>query len=154
MTTQSNSIIKVSEVSISYKNVIPTSQRIKITGSASAFEILRQHWDDNTIELREQFKILLLNRAHKVLGISEISSGGISGTVVDPKLIFATALKANSSGIILAHNHPSGNLKPSHVDLQLTKKLVESGKFLELPIVDHIILTISGYFSFGDEGLI
>lgn len=102
----------------------------------------------------EEFKIILLNRANKVLGICPISLGGISGTIADPKLIFATALKASASGIILAHNHPSGNLKPSQVDIQLTKKLVEAGKFLDLGILDHLIIGSEGYLSFADEGLI
>jgi len=154
MATQSNSIFKVSEVNLSYKNIVPPSQRVKINGSVRAFELLLKNWSENTIELKEEFKILLLNRAHKVLGISIISSGGVSGTLVDPKLIFITALKVNSSGIILAHNHPSGNKQPSQADIQLTRKLVASGKLLELPIVDHLIITTSGYFSFADEGLI
>ena len=154
MATQSNSIFKVSEVNLSYKNVVPPSQRIKINGSVRAYELLLKNWSENTIELKEEFKILLLNRAHKVLGISVISSGGVSSTLVDPKLIFITALKANCSGIILAHNHPSGNRQPSQADIQLTRKLVQSGKLLELPIVDHLIITTCGYFSFADEGLI
>ena len=152
MTTQLNSIFKVSEVNLSYRNVVPPSQRIKINGSVRAFELLLKNWSENTIELKEEFKILLLNRAHKVLGISVISSGGVSGTL--PKLIFVTALKANCSGIILAHNHPSGNRQPSQADLQLTRKLTQSGKLLELQIVDHLIITTSGYFSLADEGLI
>jgi DNA repair protein RadC len=154
MDSQFTSIFKVSEVSLSYKNVVPPSQRVKINGSVRACELLLETWSENTIELKEEFKILLLNRAHKVLGISVISSGGVSGTLVDPKMIFVTALKANSSGLILSHNHPSGNLQPSQADIQLTRKLVASGKLLELPIIDHIILTTNGYFSFADEGLI
>lgn len=125
MSSQSNSFFKVSEVSLSYKNTVPPSQQVKINGSVRACELLLKNWSDDTIELKEEFKILLLNRAHKVLGISVISSGGVSGTLVDPKLIFITALKANScGGIILAHNHPSGNCQPSQADIQLTRKLV------------------------------
>ena len=154
MESQTTFIFKVSEVSLSYKNVVPPSQRVKINGSFGACQLLLENWAEDTIELKEEFKILLLNRAHKVLGISTISSGGVSGTLVDPKLVFITALKALSSGIILAHNHPSGNRQPSQADIQLTRKLVASGKLLELPIIDHIILTTNGYFSFADEGLI
>ena len=102
--------------------------------------------------MQEQFKILLLNRANKVLGIYEVSTGGMSGTVADPKLIFATALKACASSIILSHNHPSGNLKPSNADLQLTQKVKEGGKLLDIEVYDHIILTTEGYYSFADEG--
>lgn len=97
---------------------------------------------------------MILNRAQKVLGICEISQGGSSGTVADPKIIFALALKANASGIIVSHNHPSGNLRPSQADIDLTKKLKEGGKFLELQLLDHVIVTSEGYYSFADEGLV
>ncbi len=154
MTKLSKELFKVSEVTLTYRNRTPPAQRIKISGSADAYRILCSSWSENTIELKEDFKILLLNRAHKVLGISVISSGGVSGTLVDPKLIFVTALKANASGIVLAHNHPSGQLTPSSADMALTNKLVSSGKLLEIPIIDHLIITTSGYFSFADESLL
>lgn len=112
-----------------------------------------ESWDRDKLELLEQFRILLTNRANKVMGVVEISSGGISGTTADPKLIFATALKACASGIILAHNHPSGNLKPSQSDLDLTRKLKEAGKLLDIQVLDHLIITSEGYMSFADEGL-
>ncbi|MDZ7650383.1 MAG: JAB domain-containing protein [Cytophagales bacterium] len=97
---------------------------------------------------------MLTNRANKVLGIFELSTGGVSGTVADPKLIFAAALKGAASGMILAHNHPSGNLQPSQADLDLTKKIREAGKLLEIQLLDHVIVTSEGYYSFADEGLI
>jgi DNA repair protein RadC len=96
---------------------------------------------------------MLLNRANKVLGILEVSTGGVSGTVADPKVIFAAALKGNASGIIVAHNHPSGNLAASRADVDLTRKLKEAGKFLEIQVLDHVIVTTEKYFSFADEGL-
>jgi DNA repair protein RadC len=96
---------------------------------------------------------MLLNRANKVLGVLEISSGGISGTVADPKLIFAAALKAGASGLILSHNHPSSNLKPSQADISLTKKVKEGGTLLEIFVLDHIIVTSEGYYSFADENV-
>ena len=102
----------------------------------------------------EQFKVLLLNRANKVLGIFEVSSGGSTGTVADPKLIFAAAIKANACGIILAHNHPSGNLQPSQADIDLTKRMKEGGRLLEIQVLDHIIVTTEGYYSFADEGIL
>jgi DNA repair protein RadC len=83
-----------------------------------------------------------------------ISKGGQSGTIADPKIIFKTALEQNAAYIILAHNHPSGNLKPSTEDVRLTKKLVEGGKMMDLLVVDHLIITDKGYYSFADEGLI
>jgi DNA repair protein RadC len=109
-------------------------------------------WDD--LEYRESFAILLLNRANRVLGIANISSGGLSGTVADPKVIFQQALKANASSIILLHNHPSGNTQPSEADITLTRKMKECGKFLDLPVLDHLIVTTDGYYSFAYEGLI
>ncbi len=95
-----------------------------------------------------------MNRANKVLGLFEVSKGGISGTVADPKIIFTAALKGGASGIIVAHNHPSGNLTASQSDIDLTRKLKEAGKFLEIQLLDHVIVTTEGYFSFADEGLI
>ncbi len=101
----------------------------------------------------EQFKVLFLNQANKVLGIYEVSTGGITGTVADPRVIFAAALKANCCAIIISHNHPSGNLKPSRQDEELTQKIKQGGQLLDIKLLDHIILTAEEYFSFGDEGL-
>lgn len=105
------------------------------------------------MEFKEEFYIILLNRANQVLGWYKVSEGGMSGTVVDPKLIFSIALKGLSSSLILAHNHPSSNLKPSNEDINLTKRLKEAGALLEIPVLDHLILTTDGYYSFGDEGM-
>lgn len=95
---------------------------------------------------------MLLNRANKVLGIYEVSTGGISGTVADIRPIFAAAIKCNASSIILAHNHPSSNTKPSEADIQLTRRIKEAGKLPEVKVIDHIIVTVENYFSFADEG--
>lgn len=97
---------------------------------------------------------MLLNRANKVIGILKLSTGGTSATIAEPKLVFASSILSNASSIILAHNHPSGNLTPSQADIDLTKKLKEAGKFLEIPVLDHLIVTSEGYYSFADEGLI
>ncbi len=102
----------------------------------------------------EEFKILLLNRANRLIGYYSVSSGGISGTIADPRVIFAAALKACAVEIILAHNHPSGNLQPSNADSILTKKLKEAGNLLDIIVLDHIIISDGGYFSFADKGLI
>ncbi|MES2875823.1 MAG: JAB domain-containing protein [Bacteroidota bacterium] len=115
--------------------------------------MLQSNWNYETIEFIEEFKIILLNRANRVLGIVPISVGGTAGTIADPKIIYVAALKMNAASIILAHNHPSGNLKPSHADIELTKKLKNAGQFLDLPILDHIILTKDGFLSFADEYL-
>jgi DNA repair protein RadC len=95
---------------------------------------------------------MLLNRANKVLGIYELSTGGISGTVADIRLIFAASIKSNASSIVLAHNHPSSNTKPSDADLLLTHKIKEAGKLLDIKVIDHIIVAIESYYSFADQG--
>ena len=102
----------------------------------------------------EKFMILCLNRANKVLGWSRVSTGGISGCVADPRIIFQTALKANASSVIAAHNHPSGNKQPNQSDIALTKKLKEAGEFLDIQMLDHIILTVEEYYSGADEGIL
>ncbi|WP_242916262.1 RadC family protein [Pontibacter liquoris] len=102
----------------------------------------------------EEFWIILLNRANVVMKKESISSGGVAGTVADPKIIFKKALEQLASSVILVHNHPSGNLKPSAADISLTKKMKEAGQFLDLPILDHIIFTDTDYYSFADEGML
>ena len=144
----------MAEIQLTYKSTVKPSLRPKITGSRDAFNILKENWDENKIEFVEQFKVMLTNRAQKVLGILEVSTGGISGTVADPKVIFAAALKAGASGLIMAHNHPSGNLTASQADIDLTRKMKEGGKFLEIQLLDHLIVTTEGYYSFADEGLL
>lgn len=126
-------------------------QRPKITSSQDAYNCLFPEMEDLGYEI---FKILLLNRNNQVTKIETISSGGVAGTVVDPKIIFKKALDEQSSGMILSHNHPSGNLRPSQADLEITKKLVKAGKTLEINVLDHIIISDKGYYSFLDEGLI
>jgi DNA repair protein RadC len=145
---------QVAEIQLSYKSHVKPSDRPKITGSNDAYQVLKISWDDSRIELLEQFKVLFTNRANKVLGIFEVSTGGIAGTVADPKIIFVAALKAGATGMILSHNHPSGNLSPSQADIDLTRKLKEGGKLLEVAVLDHIILTSESYYSFADEGLL
>jgi DNA repair protein RadC len=152
-TTNENRMYRVAEIQLIYKTNVKPSLRPKISTSKDAYNILLENWDDSKIEFVEQFKLMLLNRANKVLGILEVSTGGVSGTVADPKVIFVAALKGNASGIIVAHNHPSGNLAASQADIDLTRKLKEAGKFLEIQVLDHVIVTTEKYFSFADEGL-
>lgn len=149
-----NAHLHVAEIQLSYKSNVKASQRPRITSSRDAYNILANVWDDSKLEFVEQFKVLLTNRANKVLGIVDISSGGISGTVADPKLIFAAALKAAASGLIMSHNHPSGNLQPSQADIDLTRKIKEGARVLELTLLDHIIITSESYYSFADEGFL
>src|SRR5258706_14568085 len=134
------SLNQIAEVELIYKTKIKASQRPSIKTSKDAANLLQQIWNENKIDFVEQFKVLLLNRANKVLGVVELSTGGVSGTVADPKLIFIAALKANATGIIISHNHPSGNLKPSQADEQLTQKIKYAGQLLDIRLHDHIII--------------
>lgn len=142
----------LAEIKVSYKTKVKFSEMRKIVSSKDAEEIFRNIWSD-AMELREEFYMLLLNRANRVLGWYRISEGGTAGTVVDPKLIFSIALKCHASGIMLCHSHPSGNTQPSQADLSLTKNLVAGGKLLEISVLDHLILTSENFFSFADEGM-
>lgn len=153
-TTNEKKQWEVAEIQLSYKSNVKPSLRPKITSSRDAHEVLKRIWNDSMIELCEQFKVIFTNRANKVLGVFEVSTGGIAGTVADPKLIFVAALKAGATGLILSHNHPSGNLTPSHADIELTKKIKEGGRLLEIQLLDHLILTSESYYSFADEGLL
>jgi DNA (cytosine-5)-methyltransferase 1 len=143
---------EVPELEISYKRKEhPLSTQIH--QSKDAADLARQLYSEGEIDLRETFIALFLNRRNRVTGYLTVSIGGISGTVVDPKVIFSAALKTLASAIILVHNHPSGNLKPSDADTRLTKQLKEAGKLLEISVLDHVIMTSEGYYSFADEGL-
>lgn len=152
--TKENNQWQVAEIQLSYKSNVKPSQRRRITGSKDAYEVLLQCWDDTKIDLLEQFKVIFTNRGNKVLGVMEVSSGGIAGTVADSRLIFGAAIKTLATGIIISHNHPSGNLTPSQADIDLTRKIKEGGKLLEIQLLDHIIVTSEGYYSFADEGII
>ena len=133
---------------------VKASERPKISDSREAYAFLMFHWNQDKIELVEEFKVIFLNQTNKVLGIFNVSSGGITGTVADPRLIFSAALKASACNIMLAHSHPSGNLKPSRADEELTFKIKNAGQFLDIRVLDHLIVTKDQYFSFADEGLI
>lgn len=126
-------------------------QKNTISCSRDAFDIIQSTLADISYE---EFWVLLLNRANKVIKKVNISEGGFSGTVADPKKIFKLALEHSACGIILCHNHPSGNLKPSEADLLLTRKLKEAGAHLDLPILDHLIIGDEKYLSFADDGLL
>ena len=145
---------KVAEVKLTYRSKVKPSDRPQVTSSSDSYRILKESWDTGKLEFVEQFKVLLLNRANRVLGIYELSTGGVAGTVADPKLVFVAALKGCASAIILCHNHPSGNTKPSAADLQLTKKMKQAGEVLDITVLDHIILTSENYYSLADEGLL
>lgn len=128
-----------------------TEEKVKITSSQDVYKLMVTHFGDID---HEEFWVLLLDRGHKVKDKINISRGGISGTVVDQRLIFKPAIARLSSAIILCHNHPSGTLYPSPEDKTLTKKLVQAGTLLDIPVLDHLIFTDQGYYSFADEGIL
>ena len=144
------SIVSALELGRRRKSSEP-QKRPKISGSVDVFNLMKPDLMDECVE---SFYIILLNRANYVIKKIRISQGGTTATIADPKLIFKYALENLASGMVLVHNHPSGNFKPSDPDKRLTTKLVEVGKNLELSVIDHVIFTDDGYFSFADEGLI
>lgn len=141
-------------ISVKYKGVLKTELKT-LQSSRDTFEVLQMMYDDNTFQWAEQMVMICLNRANKVIGYYKLSSGGTTGTVCDPKIVFTTALNcAGTTSIIISHNHPSGNLTPSNADDVVTEKLKKAGDFLDIKILDHIIVTDDGYYSYADEGRI
>lgn len=143
----------LSEIQVSYKPGL-TSSTTTITNSQNAYEIFKSLFPADTISLQEQFVVLYLNRVNRLIGSYQLSKGGITGIIADVRLILSVALKTLATGLILAHNHPSGNLKPSEVDIQLTKKVKQATKLMDIEVLDHMILTDGRYFSFTDEGIV
>ncbi|MFC0263706.1 MULTISPECIES: JAB domain-containing protein [Cyclobacteriaceae] len=155
METSKNLIVSnVAEIELVYKTNVKASERPKIASSKDANTILLENWNSDKIEFVEQFKVMYLNRGNHVIGIVDISTGGIAGTYVDIRVVYAGALKANACAIIVAHNHPSGVLKASEQDKTLTRELKKAGEILKIQLLDHLIVTSEGYFSFRDEGLL
>ena len=143
---------KVAEVQLTYKNRIPCKDRQHINDSESAYKIIKALFPDETIDYRESFKAVYMNRSNHVLGCLTISEGGPCSTAVDVKLILQGALLTNASGVILAHNHPSGNLKPSEPDKVMTEKIKKALTAMDTRLLDHLIVTRESYFSFIDDG--
>lgn len=146
---------KVNEIQISYKERVPAPFWKKISSSQDASELLYQHWNKNTIEFQESFKVVLLNNSNKVKGIYELSKSGITGTMIDLRILFAVVLKTVSVAIILTHNHPSGKLLPSEADKRLTEKIKEAAGFFDVKVLDHLIIVPNGdYYSFADNSIL
>jgi len=141
----------VNEIEVMYKPRLDLKNLQKITSDKEIAMFLQTIWADD-IEYRERFYAVYLNRQNKILAYYLISVGGCSGTVVDTKMIFQPAINFHASSIILAHNHPSGNTNPSQADITLTNKIVQAGKVLDIPITDHIILTVNNHYSFLHNG--
>jgi DNA repair protein RadC len=145
----------ISEVSLIYKSKVIASDRPQVKCSRDAYNLIMEHWNHDTIEHVEEFKVMLMNRSNAVLGIMDVSKGGISGTVTDVRILLQAAIKANASGINVCHNHPSGNLNPSVSDTKLTHKIKEAGNLMDIQLLDHLILTTDdNYYSFADNGLL
>ncbi len=142
----------VGEVELTYKST--SRSRNKIYSSEDAYKILLPTYKEGTICYKEYFKVLLLSQSNQVLGYTLISEGGLTETCADVRVILQAALLTNSVALILAHNHPSGNLKPSRQDMEITKQVKEAAKLMRISVIDHLILTDAGYYSFVDEGLL
>ena len=140
----------VGEVELSYKPKFKSLH--KIVSSEDAYKYLLPTYKEGTIFYKEYFKVLFLNQANQVLGYTLISEGGITETSVDVRIILQAALLTNSVALVLAHNHPSGNLKPSRQDMEITKQVKEAARLMRITVIDHLILTDAGYYSFSDEG--
>lgn len=146
---------QVNEIKISYKGGLKSSMWHKISNSQDVAELLFKNWDKNTIALQETFKVVLLNNSNKVKGVCQISQGGITGTLVDVRILFAVILKSLSVGIILTHNHPSGKLQPSENDKKITTKIKKASGLFDIKLLDHLILAPDGdYYSFSDNGIL
>lgn len=148
---EAKAISIVSALELSRRRKHNSKEEPSICCSADIYETLHPYLMDLN---HEEFWLICLNRRNKILKISQVSKGGLNITVADPKILFKIALDHRASSIIISHNHPSGNLKPSQADIQLTAKLKKGGEFLEIPVLDHIIYTNNGYFSFADENIL
>lgn len=150
MTQLQMELSSVNEVEIVYRTKV-TGERPLISTSSNAVDVLRPYFEP-MMETRELFVLLLLDRGNRAKAVYQVSSGGLHGTVVDPKLVFSVALKSLACAVVLSHNHPSGQLRPSTEDLALTRKLVEGARYLDIQVFDHVILGREGYYSFADNG--
>jgi DNA repair protein RadC len=144
----------ISEITISYRPSRRLLEMPILNSSTSTYKLVRSLFPEDQVTLQEQFIILYLNRSNRIIGCYRHTVGGITGTVADIRLILAVALKCTATGIVLAHNHPSGNVKPSAADLELTRKIREAATLMDIRLLDHIIISPWGeYLSFADEGL-
>jgi DNA repair protein RadC len=142
---------KVAEIQVSYKP--KTNNKPMVKTSKDAFTELYKFFPEDSIALQERFIAMYVNRGNRILGVFDMAKGGITSTVVDLRLLISVALKTVATGIILCHNHPSGNLQPSSHDISLTKKIKEACSHFDIQVLDHIVITPDGnYFSFADEG--
>ncbi|WP_018338240.1 JAB domain-containing protein [Butyricimonas synergistica] len=150
METKNEQLLKVAEVELSYKTTIKAKDRIKINDANDVYTLSKQLLG-NSMEHHEEVYLIMLNNSMKVLGVSQVSKGGTNQTIVDPKIILQLSILSNASKVILIHNHPSGGLKPSWQDDNLTKTINKIMTLLEIPLIDHVIVTAEGYYSYCDK---
>lgn len=146
--------MQLAELQVTYSIKQRKSERQIIKSSTDAYRCFLHFWPAQTIELWEEAYLLCLDRANRLIGYTKIGQGGVSSCIIDPKVVFSIALSTAASGIILAHNHPSGNLRPSSADKDLTAKFVAAARLLDIHLLDHQIITPDGYYSFADDGLL
>lgn len=142
---------EVAEIQVNYSSRVKNKDRIKVVQAHTAEQLFRQAWDSGKLELQESFKVMLLNRNNQLLGIVTVAEGGITQTQVDMRLMIGIILKSAAVGVILAHNHPSGNCIPSESDFTLQRKVEEQCKFFDITVLDHIILTADSFYSFTES---
>lgn len=145
-------LMNISEIKVEFEPEFKVSKRPKINSSSDAYKVLMQVWDKGLMGFLEEFKVILLNNSNRVLGIIDLARGGKDFVLVDIRIIFSIALKAAATKIILAHNHPSGELKPSTHDKEITDKIMQSGELLNIKVCDHLIITSDSYISMKEEG--
>lgn len=142
------------KISVTFDKKVKKSELVKISNSRDIADLLREVFNKDTFDWTEEFIILCLNQNNRVVGFHKVSSGGITGTVADPRVILTTALNCCATSLILSHNHPSGNLLPSRADEELTKKIKMAASYFDIRILDHVIVSDEGYYSFADEGIL
>ena len=142
--------MQLAEIEVSYKP--NKGSLVNLNNSEHIYKVVLGNWDKGTLELQEEMKVVLLNRSNQLLGIYTLSKGGISGTMVDVKLLLSVALKCVASHIAVVHNHPSGNLTPSKADVDITTKIKRAAEQVDILLLDHLIITKDGYYSFADHG--
>ena len=149
-----NTDFKVAEVNLSYKNSVPYNKRTKVKDAKDAYRVMLKIHDDDTLDYTETFRVLYLNQNNQVLGCRVISEGGLANTCCDVRTILQGALLTNAVAMILAHNHPSGNVTPSLSDIKSTNQITKAAKLLDIQVLDHIIYTRENCYSFADDGQI
>ena len=141
----------IEEVRLTYRNKQKAADRPRISCADDAYKVFLRNWDMDQIELLEESKVMFLDRQLRVMSLASVSKGGLAGTVVDLRIVFAMALKRRAHSLILAHNHPSGSLKPSRADIELTRQFYQAGKLLQIELEDHLIITNESYSSVMSE---